>query len=567
MSDDESDAQFFAGAESIAKDDPYVLAQRKKARVRATLVALLVLGGALAFFVVQGQKAAAVARLMAQTEALMGTGAYTDLRAASQQASTAAASSDLAPAVYYIQGLKADMALWALYTNSQSLSSKAEQMLEAAQVRGPEDAATVFGEALVAAFRGKPARALELLDSGKTGPKDMWHSVVRAEALLRSGDVRGARVALGDCDAGLCRTWSVRIALENGDWERARASADAVVASRSGHELGRTVQVLATARELDPADRIERLQGYMEETDLPPLMLARVVVALSRALRRAEGPKRADELLERAIESSPDATMLAREVARTKRFQGYFGAAWNRADKALRNQPSDSALLTELSAALYFNDAADLLEGRLDPARKRGTGDDGVRRAEAISALIRGLSDQAIEGLKATSHLGEPGDTDLYLAEAFLQARYYDQAKAVARRAHEAFSATFGEGSREAAIAKMYEGVAVGMGGEAKAAEAILKEAYAKDVRTVWGAWLFGRYHLAKGKKKDAKDAFLLACHNGQDFAKACLALADVYDTLTMDEVMRRTQEQARKSYLRTSPQGWQAQRVKAALK
>ncbi|MCO4770162.1 MAG: hypothetical protein KDA24_09045 [Deltaproteobacteria bacterium] len=565
MSDDFTADPFFAGGESPDADDPYVLAQRKKARMRLVIglvAVLLVVGGV--FFTI-GQKKAAQDALRAKTELLMGTGAYKDLREASQLASAAAAADDLAPAVFYIQGMKADLALWSLYTGSQSLTSKAQQMLDAAKVRGPDEPITALGEVLLEAMRGDPAQALEMLEGGNLGPKGTWHSIARAEALLRTGDLQGARAALGTCAAGLCTTWMTRIAMNIGDWEAAKAAADSVVQARAGHELGRTAQILATARSLEPADRIERLQGYMEETDLPPLLMARVVVALSRALRRAEGPKRADELLERALESSPDATRLAREVARTKRYQGYFGAAWTRADKALRNRPTDSGLLTELSAALFFNDAAELLEGRLAPAKKQGSG-DGVQRAEAIAALVRGLNDQAIEGLKATAHLGEPGDVDLYLAEANLRAKNYDAAAVAAQRAHGALAATFGHTSREAAIAKMYEGVAVGMGGDADAAKEILEAAYVKDVRTVWGAWLYGRYHESAGNNRDAKDAYLLACHNGQDFAQACLALADIYDTLEMDGVMRRTQEQARKQYLRQSPKGWQAQRVKSAL-
>jgi hypothetical protein len=547
-------------------DDPYVASQRRASRTRAIAAAGLVVFVALSGFFWMGQKQAAMDEFVALTEALSLTGSYDDLREASKIASSAASNDDLAPAVYYIQGLKADLALWALYSGSQSLSAKSLQMLEAAEVRGPGEPITQFGRAFFESLRGDPSQGLALLDGATAGGETPWHKVARAEALLRSGDLPGARSALGGCDAGLCRSWSARLSMTLGDWEAAKAVGDALVAMTPGHDLGRTTQILATARGLDPESRIERLQGYMEETDLPSLLLARVVVDLSRALRRAEGPKRADELLERALESTPDATLLAREVARTKRFQGYFGAAWNRADKALRNQADDSGLLTELAAAMYFNDAAELLEGRLAPARKRGTAGDGVRRAEAILALIRGLSDQAIEGLQATSHLGEPGDTELYLAEAFLIEKRYGDAANAARKAYAALSSTFGLTSREAAIARMYEGVAVGMGGDPDAAQEILDSAYSKDVRTVWGAWLYGRYHESRENNRAAKDAFLLACHNGQDFAKSCLALADVYDRLEMDDLMRRTQLKARKSYLRQSPKGWQAQRVQAAL-
>jgi|GEM_PF-1899873 len=547
-------------------DDPYIAAQRRSSRIRALIGLVLVIAVAGAALFQMGRKRAAVAALTLQTETLSATGAYGDLRDASQLASAAASKDELAPATYFVQGMKAELALWSLYVGAQSLSAKAQQMMEAAQVRGPEEPSTHFAEALWEAVRGDPALALALLDGGTVGTTTPWHSVARAEALLRSGDLAGARGALDGCDSGLCKAWSGRIAMDIGDWSAAKATGDALVGMRAGHELGRTAQVLSSARALDPDARIERLQGYMEETDLPPLLLARVVVDLSRALRRAEGPKRADELLERALSNTPDASLLAREVARSKRFQGYFGAAWTGADKALRSKPGDPGLLTEMSASLFFNDAAELLEGRLEPAQKRGTAGDGVRRVEAVIALIKGLNDQAIEGLQATSHLGEPGDTQLFLAEAYLRAKRWDDAATAARKAQEPLKGTFGEGSRELAIARMYEGVAVGLGGDDEAAGVILEGAYTKDVRTVWGAWLYGRYHQGAGRTRDAKDAFLLACHNGQDFAQACLALADIYDTMEMDGAMKRTQSEARKSYVRTSPKGWNVQRVRTAL-
>jgi tetratricopeptide (TPR) repeat protein len=546
--------------------DPYVAARRRAARMRALGAAAVLVVLVLLVLFRMGQKQSRIDKLVADTEALAGTGGYADLRDASSMASEAASLDELAPAAFFVQGVKSDLALWALYQGSQSVSSKALQMLEAAQTRAPEEPGTVLAGALYDGVRGDPAAALAALDGGKTGPAGPWHAVARAEALVRSGDLAGGRAALESCAASLCKTWAARYAMDLGDWTTARKLGDELVAGRPGHEMGRTAQVLATARGLDSTARIERLQGYMEETDLPPLLLARVVVDLSRALRRAEGPKRADELLERALESTPDASLLAREVARTKRYQGFFGAAWTRADKALRSQPGDPGLLTELSAALFFNDAAELLDGRLQPARDRGTAGDGVRRGQAMMDLIRGLNDQAIAGLEATRHLGEPGDADLFLAEAFLRTKRWSDAVTAAQRAREALEGTFGAGSREAAIARMYEGVAVGLGGDPEAAEVLLDEAYGKDVRTVWGAWLYGRYHEGMERYRDAKDAYLLACHNGQDFAQSCLALADVYDKLEMDGLMRRTQTEARKQYLRQSPKGWRAQRVKTAL-
>lgn len=546
-------------------DDPYLAAQRRKARMRAIIAVVVVFGLVAAFLVMKARKKAHIESVIATSEALMRPGTFDGLHEAARYVAEQAAADELAPAAFHVQGLKADLAIWALYNGAQSQAAHARELLEAAEVRGPIDPATNLGKALWQAIRGDATTALAGLAVGNTGPEGPWHAITRAEASLRSGDLKGARAALGGCDAGICRAWSARIAMDTGEWDAAAATADALLGEAADHPMGLTARALAGARMEDDQGRVEELQQFMENTELPPLMSARVVIALSRALRRSEGTKRADELLERALEATPEAGLLAQEVARSKRFQGYFGASWNRADKALRSTPTDPGLITELSASLYFNDAHQLLEDRLAPARKRGGG-DGVRRGDAIVSLIKGLWDTAIEGLEATRHLGEPGDTELFLAEAYLGAGRYEAAADSARRAWTSLSGTFGEASREAAVAKMYEGLAISLGGDPEGARELLEAAYVKDVRTVWGAWLYARHHEANGKARDAKDAYLIACHNGQDFAKSCLALANIYDKLEMDGIMRRTQKEARRQYLRQSPKGWRAPQVKAAL-
>lgn len=534
--------------------------------MRGVIAVALAFGVVAAFLLMQARKKARVEGVLNDSEALMNVGTFEGLHEAARSVGDASAGDDLAPAAFHIQGLKADLAIWALYNGSQSQAAHAGQLLEAAKIRGPLEPVTQLGEALMLAIRGDATTALSILNvEGKTGAPGPWHAIARAEATLRSGDLPGARSALGACTAGICRAWSARIAMDTGEWDAAAATADALLAETPGHSMGLTARALAQSRSQEPGAQTKTLQAFMESSELPPLLSSRVVIALTRALRRSEGSKRADELLEQALEATPESPLLAREVARSKRFQGYFGAAWNRADKALRSVPTDPGLIAELSSALYFNDASSLLEDRLDPARRSGGG-DGVLRGDAIVSLTKGMWDTAIEGLEATRHLGEPGDAELFLAEAYLGAKRYEAAADSARRASSMLSGTFGVDSREAAVAKMYEGLAVGLGGDPEAGKEILEAAYGKDVRTVWGAWLYARYYKGTDQPRDAKDAFLIACHNGQDFALACLALAEIYDSLQMDAIMRRTQQEARRQYLRQSPKGWHAPRVKAAL-
>ena len=546
-------------------DDPYIAAQRQKARVRAILFAVLLAGVVLGVLALKARSTARIDGLIAASEASMASGTFVGLHEAARSVGDAAAADELAPARYHVQGLKADLAIWALYNGAQSQAAHAEQLLEAAEIRGPLEPTTRLGRALWEAIRGDATTALAALNSGQTGEEGPWHAIARAEASLRSGDLAAARAALGGCAIGVCRSWAARIAMNTGEWDAAAATSAVLLGEVADHPIGLTARALAGARTEADEERTASLQRFMESTELPPLLSARVVVALSRSLRRSEGSKRADQLLEQALEATPESALLAQEVARSKRFQGYFGAAWNRADKALRSVPTDPGLIAELSSALYFNDATQLLEDRLGPARRRGGG-DGVRRGDAVVSLLKGLWETAIEGLEATRHLGEPGDVEILLTEAYIGAKRYDAAAESARRAGTAFSGTFGADSREAAIAKMYEGLAMSLGGDPDGAQEVLDAAYGADVRTVWGAWLYGRHHKGNDRPREAKDAFLIACHNGQDFALSCLALAEIYDSLQMDAIMRRTQQEARRQYLRQSPKGWHAPRVKAAL-
>jgi predicted Zn-dependent protease len=101
--------------------------------------------------------------------------------------------------------------------------------------------------------------------------------------------------------------------------------------------------------------------------------------------------------------------------------------------------------------------------------------------------------------------------------------------------------------------------------GEPEAAMECYELALSGQNKTPWTAWLYGRTLHYVGETAEAKDALLLACHNGQDFARACWDLAEIYEELELDAVLRRTQSEAKRHYLRTSPKGWRAEQLRRA--
>jgi hypothetical protein len=332
-----------------------------------------------------------------------------------------------------------------------------------------------------------------------------------------------------------------------------------------GHRYGEAIAALVQSRSLEPDAARELLQPMVAAPDLPARVAELVVVEASRILRRDGRPDDADSVLTEFLAQDDSAPFLLSEQSRVHRYAGSFGAARAAADKGLRTRSDDPNLLAEFAAAAFFNDAVSTIQDRV--GKSNGASDsDGLRRAQAMVDLINGRGAAAASGLEATRHLGLPGDAELWLAEARLVSGQPAEAAKEARRAAELLAAAVGEDSREVALARLYEGLAVASAGDVDAGRAILRTAYRKETRTPWGAWLYGRFHELAGSPEDARTAYLLACHNGQDFALGCFELARLYDSLPGGTVRKRTQREARAQYLRVSPKGWRAPEVRAAL-
>jgi hypothetical protein len=551
----------------MADDDLYLAAQRRKSRARALLLALLVLGGAAGFFWKQGQEAARVDGVVARGEAAIASADFGSLKDASREAGQELSTNSRAPATVLAVDARAELLIHVLYTGVRSQRQRAEEMLGIAEERDAQHPAVRLTRAMFEASVGDPQRALSGLQ-GQDVPAVLADqaAAAKAEALVRSGDLPGALTALEGVTTGIGHTWAARVAWRAGDLERAGTEAVAALAVSPKNEAAGILAELVRARRAEPEQAEAALRQLASgPAPLSALHAADVAVELSRVLRRAGKVDQADELLESSAEADENSPVLRAELSRVKRFQGSFGAAATLADKGLRTQGDDPELLAEFAAAVYFNDGAEAIEDR---ARRVPAGSEdsaGVRRANAMAALVRGSGGQAVAGLEATRQLGVPGETDLWLAEAWMRSGEPGNALAAARRAEELLTESMGPTSREVAVARMYEALALAASGTPEEAGPLLELAWTEQNQNPWTAWVYGRYHLAVENRADARTALLLACHRGQDFALSCLDAADVYESASGGR-SRATLKELRRHYLRTAPKGWHASEVRAAL-
>ena len=88
--------------------------------MRAVILVVVVLGAVAAVLVMKARKQARIDEVIATSEAMMRPGTFDGLHEAARYVADAAAGDELAPAAFHVQGLKADLAIWALYNGAQS---------------------------------------------------------------------------------------------------------------------------------------------------------------------------------------------------------------------------------------------------------------------------------------------------------------------------------------------------------------------------------------------------------------------------------------------------------------
>jgi len=554
-------------------DDEFLTAGRKRARRRTVAVAVVVAALLVAVVVSRFLAASGAAAEADRIELLLLRAEPSGVAEAITASSALVAADRGRNASFLGLELRANLLYYSLYSGSSRLKRKATERLADARLRDPDSAEFVLAEALWHALVGSPAEAISLLDSGSAGiEQQVWQAVARSEAARRTGGSDQSAQMLAAAEPPLALAWRLRDAWVDGRIDVASELADELLAVLPDHAMASTVATLVNSRrQVDEQAGTELLAPLLEAAQsMPNRLTAWIVVEQARLVMRnsrsAEARGRAQGLLDAAREADDPAPELIQEAAWLRMVNGSFGAARTLANKGLREQPDEPSLIALVAIAETFNDSSAQIADLLRSLPEESKNSAAAIQARALAALVRGEWTEAVEGLAATAHLGIPGQSRLFVVEALISAGRAKEAREQARLARERLAAVYGAASRDAALGVAYEGLALAALGEHEAARAEYEKILVGQNKTPWLAWLWGRTLQYAGETAAAKDALLLACHNGQDFARACWDLAEIYDLLRLDAVQRRTQSEAKRHYLRTSPKGWHAEQVRSAL-
>ena len=568
---DDSYADDHHADDTDREDDEFLASRRRRARLQKLVVGVavvvLVLGVGLSRFF-GSQRAAAEAE---RIEALLLRADPSSVAEAITATSALVAEDRGRSAAFIGLEVRSNLLYYGLYSGSSRLKRKAAERLEDAHLRAPDSAEYALSEALWHGLVGNPGTAVEILDSGAAGDAHpVWRRLVRAESARRMGDTDKAATLLSVGTDPLTLSLRLRSAWSAGEFEESEQLVGQLLAVQPDHAMATTVRALAASRRESAEQANVQLAPLLEAAQsMPNRLTAWVVVERARlALRSGSGEEsrsRAQELLDSARTADDPAPELILEAGWLRLVNGSFGAAKTLASRGLREQPDESSLLALYASASFFNDSSVQIMELLSGLPEDSTASAGQIQARALAALVRREAEEAVEGLRATVHLGVPGQGGLFLTEALIQAGQAAEARDQARRARAKLAEVYGPGSRESALGAAYEGLALAaMGNQIEALECYELVLDGQN-KTPWTAWLYGRTLQYGGETAEAKDALLLACHNGQDFARACWDLAEIYEELKLDALLRRTQSEARRHYLRTSPKGWRAEQLRGA--
>jgi len=559
--------------DDYGEDDEFLAARRGRSRRRnaivAGVVAVLLIGTVVFRFQAEKSAAAEAERI----EALLLRAEPGGVAEAITASSALVAADRGRNAAFLGLELRANLLYYSLYSGSSRLRRKATERLEDARLRAPDSTEFVLAEALWNALVGSPAQATLLLDSGSAGTEQqVWQALARSEAARRMGASDRSAETLVNTTEPLALAWRLRDAWVAGRIDAARGLADELLALCPEHPMATTVTTLVSSRGQASEEQAGELLAPLLEAaqSMPNRLTAWVVVEQARLVMRnsrsGEARGRAQELLDAAREADDPAPELIQEAAWLRMVNGSFGAARTLANKGLRELPDDPSLIALVAIAEMFNDSSAQIVDLLRSLPEESNDSAGAIQAQALAALVRGDAEEAVQGLSDTVHLGVPGQSRLFLAEALIQAGRAKEALEQARAGRQSLTEVYGAESRDAALGAAYEGLALAALGDHKAAAAEYETALSGQNKTPWIAWLYGRSLQYAEETAVAKDALLIACHTGQDFARACWDLAEIYDLLRLDALQRRTQSEAKRKYLTTSPKGWHVEQVRSAL-
>lgn len=569
--DDDEDYSDDSYVEELDEDDEFLVARRRRARSQKVVLLVVISVLLMAVAAARLMGAAGVAAEVDRIEVLLLRAEPGTVEEAVTAASALVAEDRGKSVAFLGLEVRTNLLYYGLYSGSSRLKRKAAERLEDARLRAPNSSEYALAHAVWHGLVGNPGRALEILDSGAAGNEHaVWQRLVRSEAALRMGDVEKAGALLADGVSPLLLSWDLRSAWAGGDMEQAGRLSEQLQAAQPEHLMAATVDVLMESRGKSDEEGAALLAPLLEAAQsMPNRLTAWVVVEQARlALRSGGDPQsrnRALELLDSARQADDPAPELILEAGWLRLVNGSFGAARTLADKGLREQPDEPSLLALYASAALLNDSSEQILELLSGLPEDSAGSAGQIQAHALASLVRGDAEDAVDGLEKTVHLGAPGQSRLFSADALLAAGRPKKAREQAAIARARLIAVYGENSREAALGAAYEGLALAAMGDQQGALEAYKLVLAGQNKTPWTAWLYGRTLQYGQETAAAKDAFLLACHNGQDFARACWDLTQIYEELKLDVVQRRTQSEAKRHYLRTSPKGWRAQSLREA--
>jgi tetratricopeptide (TPR) repeat protein len=551
------------------EDDEFLVARRRRTRIQRGLAIFAVLAVVVAAVGSSWLGARQAQAEAERIEALLLRAEPATVAEAITAASALVASDRGRNAAFLGLDLRANLLYYGLYSGSSRLKRKAADRREDSRLRAPDGADHALSDAVWHALVGVPTEALKLLDSGAAGDTHpVWQRLARAEVARRTGQGDKAESLLASGADPLSLAWRLRSAWAGGDLEGSEQLSAKLLEAQPAHLMAEVVAVLAASRGESAEGAAALLAPLLESAQsMPNRLTAWVVVEHARVTMRGgsdeESRSRAAQLLDSARQADDPAPELVLEAAWLRLVNGRFGAARTLADKGLREQPDESSLLALYSAACLLNDSSEQISALLRDVPVDSSLSAGPIQARALAALVRGEAGDAVAGLRKTVHLGAPGQSRLFLVDALIQAGELEQAREQAGIARATLAAVYGARSREAALGAAYEGLALAALGDHEGAAKSYEMVLSGQNKTPWTAWLYGRTLQYAGEAAAAKDAFLLACHNGQDFARACWDLAEIYGVLKLDAVQRRTQSEAKRHYLRTSPNGWRADQLR----
>jgi tetratricopeptide (TPR) repeat protein len=228
------------------------------------------------------------------------------------------------------------------------LLDEARQTVQLLEAEHPGHPSTQLAASKLAVAEGRDGEAIEHLEAlAERGIESEVELQLLAQARYRSGDLKGALEAL---DSAIAQTdgfdenqqlLRFRIQRDSGNCDVAYSSLEALLRKRVKVRMEDRVRVAECFYQAGRDD-----QGRKLLTGIAARKNAPLVAVLAYAMREgARSPKRAHELLEKALEQQPDSRTALRQLVGLELRLGRPQRALERLDEALAEEPDTAWLL------------------------------------------------------------------------------------------------------------------------------------------------------------------------------------------------------------------------------